>query len=715
MTTVAATGVLPQWAPRAGRTVLPAAAVIVVQLVAFPMPTGVVLQGVIVGLLGALVAVGMGLVYRANHVVNFAQAQLGLAPTVLAASLVLYAGVEYFVAATVGLLAAVLVGAVVELAIIRRFSRSPRLILAVATIGLSELLAAAAFFVPAIWGQQATAAVVHVPLSIHFSVFPLVFSADHVAALVVAPIALGGVFVLLRRTSLGIAIRASAERADRAALLGIPVARLQTVVWILAAVLSFVGTFLQAGILGVPVSVSFSLTVLLASLAALVLGDLVDLPAIALAAVALGVLQQGVLWNHETDPTLVDAVLAVVVVAGLLVRRAPSSRAAIDRVSSWVVAEEVRPIPHELAHRPAVRAGRLAALTAVAAVVVALPWLLSSNAGNQLKATAVVVYALIAVSVVVVTGWSGQITLGQMAFVGIGGATGAYATQTWHLDLTLALLVGGAVAAAVAAAVSVPTLRMRGFFPAVTTLAFAAATTEYLLNPQYFSWVPVQRVARPELFGRFSLASQPAYYYFCLVVLLLVVLGLRGVRRSRTGRALLAVRDNELAAQAFGVNAARTKVIAFAVSGFVAGVSGCLLVHLLQAFSPEVFSPDQGILVFTTAVVGGLGSLLGAVLGALYLQGGQWFLPGADWQALVSAIGVLLVLMVVPGGLGDVAYRLRDGLLRRYATRRGLLVPSLVADRAPSSSVVPAAAVATDGRPAMTEADAERALAQEAG
>jgi hypothetical protein len=114
----------------------------------------------------------------------------------------------------------------------------------------------------------------------------------------------------------------------------------------------------------------------------------------------------------------------------------------------------------------------------------------------------------------------------------------------------------------------------------------------------------------------------------------------------------------------------------------VAGVGGCLYVYLLQAFSPTVFGPDQSFLVFTTAVVGGIGSLLGAALGAIYLEGGQWFLPGAEWQALVSAVGVLLVLMIVPGGLSDVVYRVRDAWLRWVATRRDIVVPSLLADSA---------------------------------
>jgi branched-chain amino acid transport system permease protein len=317
-------------------------------------------------------------------------------------------------------------------------------------------------------------------------------------------------------------------------------------------------------------------------------------------------------------------------------------------------------------------------------LVLSLPWLFSGNAGDQLKATAVVIFVIITISVVVLTGWAGQITLGQMSFVAFGGATGAYATQTWHLDISLALLIAGATGAAVAMVVSLPTLRLRGFFPAVTTLAFAMATTNYLLNPQYFSWVPVNRLVRPNLFGVLNLNSQPSYYYFCLACLFLGVLAIRGVRHSRTGRVLLALKENERGAESFGINVARAKLTAFALSGAMAGVGGCLYVHLLQAFTPDVFGPDQSILVFTTAVVGGVGSILGAVLGSIYLEGGQWFLPGAQWQALASAVGVLLVLMIVPGGLSDVAYRLRDAWLRSLATRRGVIVPSLLADSAPS-------------------------------
>jgi branched-chain amino acid transport system permease protein len=666
---------------RAGiATFAPALAILAVQLVFFPLPGGMAFQGLILGLLGALVAVGMALIYRANQILNFAQSELGSAPTVFALSLILYGGLNYFLALGVGLVAAVVLGSVVELAIIRRFFRAPRLILTVATIGLGQLLATAALFIPAIWGARPTTIQIHVPVTVRFVIDPIVFSADHLVALVVAPLALVGVAVMLRYTSIGIAIRASAERSDRAALLGVPVKRLQTVVWAVAAVLSFTGLFLRAGIIGLPIGLGFSLTVLLSAFAALMLGKLTELPTIALSAVALGLLEQGIIWNNDRNPELVDPVLALVIIVCLLARKIGSTRVETDTASSWQAADEVRPLPMELRHLGEVQLVRWGAGAVVVALLLALPLLLAGNTGNMVKASAVVIFVIITMSLGVLTGWAGQVSLGQMSFVAFGAATGAYATQTWHLDLGLALVLAGLVGAAVAVVVGLPALRLRGLFLAVTTLAFAMATSSVLLNRKYFGWVPNKRVDRPKLFGAIDLTSQRSYYYLCLACLAVLALGIHGVRRSRTGRVLLALRENERGAQSFGINVIRAKLTAFAMSGFLAALAGCLLVHLLQAFSPDVYGPGESFVVFTSAVVGGLGSMLGAALGAIYLRGGDWFLPGPRWQQLASAVGVLLVLLILPGGLGDLVYRLRDNWLRWVAGRRGIVVPSLLAD-----------------------------------
>ena len=123
----------------------------------------------------------------------------------------------------------------------------------------------------------------------------------------------------------------------------------------------------------------------------------------------------------------------------------------------------------------------------------------------------------------------------------------------------------------------------------------------------------------------------------------------------------------------------RAKLTAFALAGFVAAVAGVLLVEQQGRFTLGLFPEEDNLVVFTAAVVGGLGSVVGSVIGALFLMGGKWFLQDA-WRLFASSIGVLLVLLLVPGGLGGAVFRVRDLVLRWVARRRGLVVPSLVAD-----------------------------------
>jgi branched-chain amino acid transport system permease protein len=152
-----------------------------------------------------------------------------------------------------------------------------------------------------------------------------------------------------------------------------------------------------------------------------------------------------------------------------------------------------------------------------------------------------------------------------------------------------------------------------------------------------------------------------------------------GVRRSRTGRVLIAIRENERAARAYGVNASRTSLAAFALSGFLAAAAGALYVHQQTGLNAELFKPEASLEMFTMVVIGGLGSLPGALLGATYVQSVDFFFP-IEWQFLATGAGLLLVLLVFPSGFGGVLADLRDGALRRIATRRGLVVPSLLAD-----------------------------------
>ena len=235
----------------------PAAAIIVVQLVLFPLSAGLFLRGVIVGGLTALIALGMAITYRSNRIVNFAQGDLGTAPVVLVFLLLTVWHWPYLAAVIAGGVAALVLGAVVELAVIRRFFRAPRLLLTVATLGLAQLLAAAGILLPRLFGEDRLLAPrIDPPFDLNFTVGQgrngVVFHGNDVLALLTMPVVILLLAMALRSSITGVAVRASADSADRASLLGVPVKRLQTVVWAVTALLAFVAVFLRAGVLGLP-------------------------------------------------------------------------------------------------------------------------------------------------------------------------------------------------------------------------------------------------------------------------------------------------------------------------------------------------------------------------------------------------------------------------------------------------------------------------------
>ena len=717
----------------------PAVAVLAFQLVVFWIPPfeepQVYLRGLTQGLLVALMAMGLSLVQRANRVINFAQADLGIVPAALAANLIVLSGVNYLLVLFGGIVTALLVGGVVELAVMRRFFAAPRLVTTVATIGVAQVLAVAALWIPTeLWNRE--------PVFEPFpgSVYPfdwtltvggLPFRSQYVVAWVLAPAAMLAVGAVLRWTNVGIAMRASAESSDRALLLGIPVKRIHTYVWAMAGALSFISLFLSAGLFGLPIAGALGLTVLLGGLTALILGRLSDLPTIVVSAVAVGILIQAVTWKNSTSvlglveiplsDLAVPAALGLVIVVTLLVRRSGGTRVEADTTSSWRNAEQVRPVPGELRRLPEVRIAQAAGVLLAVALVVALPYLVGTTA-NVSKAAALVAFSVIGLSLVVLVGWAGQVSLGQLAFAAVGGSIAAKAITHWNLDPAIAIGLAAVAGAAVAVVVGLPALRVRGLYLAVVTLAFALAAVGYFLNPTFFDWVPTDRMAeRPAVFGIFEIDSARSFYYLCVVVGLVVTTCLEGLRRSRTGRVLVATRDNEAGISAYGVSVVRTKLVAFAISGAVAAVGGALLVLLQRGYTTNLYLPFDNLVIFSAVVVGGVGSLIGAVIGALFLKGGEWWLRG-NWRLLVSGAGLLVVLLVLPGGIGGGLFSLRDQFLRRIARRRGMVVPSLMADAADADAEIEEAfeestavleldeGAPTDGEPAGGELPGNEAV-----
>jgi branched-chain amino acid transport system permease protein len=646
-------------------------------------PWGVVLDGAIGGGRIALIALGIALIYRANRVVNFAQGDLGSLPATLAVLLILSTGLNYFLSLAIGIVAALVLGIVVEMLIIRRFFRAPRLILTVATIGLAQLLTGAALFLPQAFGNDAFAQTrLEAPFTASFEVSGTVFSGSDIMAMILIPAAFVGLALWLRLSDAGTAVRASAERADRASTLGIPVRRLHTVVWTVATLLAFLAMWLRASSVGLPIGTVLGPTFLLQALAAVVIGRMDRFTVIAGAAICLGILDKAMTFQPGNNPAFNDALLFVVVLVALLVTRRPGrGRVDAEATSSWQAAREVRPIPRELAKLPEVRLVRYGLLLAVAAFLVTLPlWL---DEGQKNLATVIVLFGIVGISLVVLTGWAGQVSLGQVAFVAVGAAVGGGVTDHFGWDLGIAMLLGGAAGALAAVIIGYPALRRRGLTLAVSTLAFALFVSSYLLNPEFFGdYLPAFRIERTELFGRFDLSSETNFYYLSLVALLVAILIVVGVRRSRTGRVLVGIRENESAARAFGVNVTRTSLAGFALSGFLAAFAGVLFVHQqsgLQVGFGSAYLPEQSLKVFSMVVIGGLGSIPGALLGSTYVRGVDYFLP-PEWQFLATGGGLLLVLMIFPGGFGSILYQIRDFLLRDVAKRRKIVVPSLVAD-----------------------------------
>jgi len=181
----------------------------------------------------------------------------------------------------------------------------------------------------------------------------------------------------------------------------------------------------------------------------------------------------------------------------------------------------------------------------------------------------------------------------------------------------------------------------------------------------------------------FTVSADAKFYYLCLVFLVLVLALARSLRKHRSGRVFIGARENGRLMQSFGVNLARTRLAAFAISGFIAAVAGALYTYQQGVVEPGAFPAEKSIELFAMTVIGGLTSLPGAMLGAAFVKGLP-LLPGLknvqQIELLTSGAGLILVLMFLPGGLAEGVYRIRDRFLRSVASKHGIHVPSLVAD-----------------------------------
>ena len=649
------------------------AAVVAARLLPKGLPLGVVLFGLVLGALSSLTAMGLVIVYRSARIINFAQAEIGGLAASVATILVVGNHEPYVVAVIAGIATAVITGALVDVLVIRRLFEAPRLIVTVATIGLAQVLGAAELALPNVIGHVGPLTTFTTPFSFSRRIFPFVFTGDSLVAVLAVVAIVIGLGYFLGSSLLGVAIRGAADSPDRAELLGIPVRRLSTVTWMVAAGLSGVGAILTSPILGPQLGVVGGPVVLLAPLTAAVIARMESLKTAFIASLAIGVFQQAVYWSYPRATT-VDVGLFVAVLAGLLFQRRRISRTDDAGLGGYVAVREVRRIPDVLRRLPEVRWARRALAVAGVVAVVVVP--IGMNDSRRTLLAYVAIFAIIGVSLVVLTGWSGQMSLGQFAFAGVGGATTASLYVHLHADLFLCLFAAIAIGALTATIVGVPAIRIPGLFLAAATMAFAVPVSTFLLNSSYFPKLVPQRLTRPAVLQRFDLKDPLAFFFLCAVALAAAVFVARNYRMTRPGRAAVAVRDNARGAAAYAVSPLRVRLTAFAFAGGLAGLGGGLYVVGLEGVPFSGFPPALSFEVFAMVVVGGLGSLAGGIAGAFYVYGAQYFLHGS-LQLLATGAGIMVVVLVFPGGLADLGYRLRDRLLRAVARRHDLSVPSL--------------------------------------
>ncbi|HTL86664.1 MAG TPA: branched-chain amino acid ABC transporter permease/ATP-binding protein [Acidimicrobiia bacterium] len=704
----------------------------------------IIFKGLIAGLSFSLVAMGIVLIYRSSRIINFAVADLGVPATAVLAIFVVKHGWPYWAALIFALIVGTLSGTVVELFIIRRLFKAPRVIVLVATIGIAQLCRGIVQTGLSEYRTGKFQSQYPTPINGEWKIGDITVTGPQVLVLIVVPIVALFLWWLLGHTKFADAVRASATNADLARMTGISPKLISTAIWTIAGFLSTMSVILYATQQGSTELVQIGPDTLLAGLTAALIGGMRSFPRAAIGGIAIGIIRQVLFYNFfgPNQAGLTQFLLFILVL--VLVSR--MSRTDDSGGESFAFAPRVPPVPERLREIWWVR--RMPQLlAAIAFVVAAVVPLFVNSSGKQQTYTTIFGFAICAISVTVLTGWAGQLSLGQMAFAGVGALSAAafergltlnigwksnrlisgalrpvplslsiiaviiavaalgflldrrlaqgrskalligiavlclgiaavllpIATDrsgTQHrMPFALAIIMGASVACLTAVAVGIGALRVKGLLLAISTLAFAIAAQSYIfprpiLDPDQINLVEFDRGK----LGPIDLAFRNrAYYWFVLGVLILVLLLVGHLRRTGIGRMIIGVRENENGAAALTVSPTRAKLTAFALGGFVAGVGGALLGGLVVniGYIQRFFRVEDSLAVVSMAVIGGLGSLAGAVTGALWVIGLPAFWPdNTSVPFFTSSIGLLIILLYMPGGFTQIGYWVRGEILK---------------------------------------------------
>ena len=486
--------------------------------------------------------------------------------------------------------------------------------------------------------------------------------------------------IVYRFSRFGLATRAGAENDRGAALTGISANIIAGQNWVIATVLAGV-----AGILIAPVAsldpTSYTLFIVPA-LAAALIGRFQSFWITALAGLLLGCAQSEIdklitVWTWLPQEGLSDALPFVVIIVVMALR----SRTVLARGGD---AAERNPSVGR-PHSPL----RTAAICFVAGVLLML--VLSSVLRFAFISSLTV--TCVALSVVVLTGYVGQVSLAQMSLAGIGGFTLGHISADWHIGFPWSLILAGLAAVPVGLVIGLPALRMRGVNLAVVTLGFAAAMDAVVFTDLSFTGgtagLPIPAPRLPGLnLGITQGKAYPTLIFGVLVLLVVILLGLlvARLRRGPAGRMLLAIRSNERAAGSVGINVAQAKLMAFGLAAFIAGIGGALTGYMQGELTADSFAAFTSISLLAIVFVAGVGRIAGAVVAGIMFSAAGLFvtflnlhLNVGKYQAIVAGVALVLTAVQNPDGITGTGTgkgpavalaKLQDRLTGEYAKRR---------------------------------------------
>ncbi|HXX88819.1 MAG TPA: ABC transporter permease [Acidimicrobiales bacterium] len=524
---------------------------------------------------------------------------------------------------------------------------------------------------------------------------------DQLGTLLVSLAMGAGLWWLLRRTRFGVATRAVVDNRDLASMMGIDGNKVRRVAWIVSSVFAALVGVLLSPSQGLDVYV-LTVTVIYA-FAPAVLGRLVSLPLAYAGGIALGVIQS-VLSKWGSSGTVADleasipylALFALLVVYGKRLKEIGVGVRPVTAAGSGAVVE-----PDTRRRRGpdrAVVAGGVAFLVALA-----LPLVLHGPRLGDVTFGAI--YALVALTLVVLTGWAGQISLAQFSFVGVGAFTAGHLAGAHGQHFVLAALVGMAIAVPLGLLVGLPSLRLSGLYLALATMAFALLMDTLVFSrPGVSGGLTGITVARPSIAG-VSFTSTAGFYELVVGVLGVVGFATLAIRRGPIGRRLQIMRDSPLAASTLGVNLTTTKLAVFAVCGSVAALGGAFFGAKQQAITPTDFSFSASLGLLLLVVLGGRSVISGAVIaGAAFAV--QLHVPASieRYVPLAVAAGVIGLSRTPEGTVALAAAEARRVVsVLRPLPRRRLGVEQAAAAIGALSVPAPGAASALSPAPAPAE------------